>query len=188
MARCSVTQVGTRAHYTCGYHRCETWAWHSWGRWGGWWRPGWNPSSHPPAARHLARYQHATWEAGQGQCSVQSTQKRSLLRLIALRVIMAIPWIPWIHSRTGQSGLRKEFCTFILWECKNPVLRVYVLWANWKKLWWIILFAEDFSIVAATVSPRCDLTSIAHNPTVTIKNNEGLLWQMTTTTKTKTRK
>ena len=31
------------------------------------------------------------------------------------------------------------------------------------------LFAEDFSIVAATVSLRCDLTSIAHNPTVTIK-------------------
>ena len=31
------------------------------------------------------------------------------------------------------------------------------------------LFAEDFSIVAATVSLRCDLTSIAHNPTGTIK-------------------
>ena len=31
------------------------------------------------------------------------------------------------------------------------------------------LFARDFSIVSATVSLRCDLTSIAHNPTVTIK-------------------
>ena len=31
------------------------------------------------------------------------------------------------------------------------------------------LFAEDFSIVSATVSLRCHLTSIAHNPTVTIK-------------------
>ena len=35
------------------------------------------------------------------------------------------------------------------------------------------LFAEDFSIVSATVSLRCDLTSIARSPTETIKTTRA---------------
>ena len=45
--------------------------------------------------------------------------------------------------------------------------------------WQRFLFAEDFSIVSATVSLRCDLTSIARSPTETIKTTRATCkWQL----------
>ena len=137
LPRCSVTQVGMRVEYTCGYHTCETCAWQSsaagWqgGEGGGGrieTRSRWSPAL--PPALHLARCQPATWETGQGRCSEASvcpiTQKRFLLRLIALQVCKAnsLAYLPRQVNQV-QEKMNLHFHSLKEQKSLQIVLRMY---------------------------------------------------------------